>query len=150
MTGGCMGAKRQSLIANIVGAVAEDISFFRRRGLCPCCGRTASISAEMRADRLTFQGGAQWACQDCLESGQAILADPDKQLFRDHKPYLAYYDVEHTCRDCEAAFVFTKTEQHYWYEERQHRVQSRPARCPTCRARRRKVARVMKDRPKRG
>lgn len=87
--------------------------------------------------------GLYWACNDCVDTGRAIPADPGKQEWCDCEPYLAYFDEERTCVDCGRAFVFHKEEQQHWYETLRFWVWSRPIRCRACnrnRKARRKIA----------
>ncbi len=44
-----------------------------------------------------------------------------------------YVDATFICRDCGQEFVFTASEQHFWYEEKQFYVDSCPRSCVTCR-----------------
>lgn len=87
----------------------------------------------MRAD----WSGWRWACNECIETGRAIAAQPWLQTFCDHKPYLAYFDQTYFCKDCRTEFVFSGKEQQYWYEELKFWVQSFPLRCLPCRRKRR-------------
>lgn len=84
---------------------------------------------------------AQWACNACLVSGQAIPGQPWLQTWVDHRPYLAYWDRQKICRDCHTDFIFSAREQRYWYEELKFWVQSDAIHCLSCRrARREKKA----------
>lgn len=81
----------------------------------------------------------QWACDDCLDSKKAILANPRKQYHTfNHpmdaaSPYLAYFDKRFTCEQCGESAIFSKEEQQYWYEELRFVVLSWPKTCPKCR-----------------
>jgi hypothetical protein len=81
----------------------------------------------------------QWACDDCLKFGKAILASPKRQNHTHSHPmdaevpYLAYFDQHFTCRNCSASFLFSKEEQQYWYEELAIYVKARPIYCKPCR-----------------
>jgi len=83
-------------------------------------------------DYLT-RGKHGWACDACLSSGAALLADYHKQDFCDWPPYLAYTDETLNCRTCQSEFIFTKEEQLYWYETLCFLVQSRAVNCERCR-----------------
>ena len=124
---------------------------------CPVCGESTPVSVleearHLRAvqewlrlyDRSEYwkqlapAGTLQWACPTCLETGRALKAALDKQVFCDHPPYLAYYDVTmDPCTDCGQPYVFGASEQRFWYEELQFMVQSRPKQCAPCRKQRR-------------
>jgi len=79
------------------------------------------------------ESGFNWACDDCLVDGSAIVADPLKQLFCDQAAYLAYWDHHNTCQRCAAEYTFSKEEQQHWYEELQFWVMSYPKHCKACR-----------------
>lgn len=86
-----------------------------------------------------YGGFYQWACDDCLEAGRALLAQPAKQNHT-HKhpadtvmPYLAYVDQSYSCRNCGLGFVFSKEEQQHWYETLAIYVEARPVYCKACR-----------------
>lgn len=124
---------------------------------CPVCGEATPVSVLEEARQsaavqswlrfmqstafwnyLAPSGEIQWACPTCLETGRALKADLDRQVFCDYPPYLAYYDVTmDPCTDCGQPFVFGASEQRFWYEELQFLVQSRPKQCIPCRKKRR-------------
>ncbi len=89
----------------------------------------------------------QWACDDCINGGKAILANPEKQYFTfthpmyTANPYLSYFDKGFTCKNCNDKFTFSKEEQKYWYEELSFVVYSKPIACGKCR----KEGRVVKN-----
>ena len=56
-------------------------------------------------------GGYQWACDDCLTSGAALIGNPEAQLYLDSPPYLAYFDVRKECEKCKEEYIFRKEEQ---------------------------------------
>jgi hypothetical protein len=58
-----------------------------------------------------------WACDNCLQAGSALRGLVTKQLFCDFPPHFAYYDKVKACKACSTEFVFTKSEQQYWYEQ---------------------------------
>lgn len=74
-----------------------------------------------------------WACDECLQLGKALFADFSKQLYLDYDPYLAYVDRSKICKTCGDHFVFTKSEQKFWYEDLQFWVQVQPNNCQSCR-----------------
>ena len=75
----------------------------------------------------------QWACDYCLQSNRATLAQPKKQKFYDYPPYLAYYKKLKTCHTCDEIFVFSASEQQFWYEDLKFWVQSWAKDCLPCR-----------------
>lgn len=125
---------------------------------CPCCRKERSVDDLSVLSRRAFERGAapcwspqadwaiarvdasdrpQWACRACFAHGRALEARPWLQTFCDHPPYLAYFDRTQRCSDCESEFVFSATEQRYWYETLKFWVQSRPLQCARCRRLRR-------------
>ncbi len=115
---------------------------------CPCCKEDRNESqVSMTVGRIYDHWGTkhsysfqnlittrnQWACNQCLLSKKATRANPDKQVFCDQAPYLAYYDISKTCETCKEEYLFRQGEQQYWYEELQFWVQSIPINCPNCR-----------------
>ncbi len=75
-----------------------------------------------------------WACDACLEAGNALIGVPEKQLFCDFSPHFAYFDREKVCRVCKEAFVFDKGEQQHWYEGLGFWVQATRVYCRQCQA----------------
>ena len=141
---------------------------------CPCCRR----QVDHRRMRLTFAlfpfdgmlstAGAgpeaafveilgqqpefyQWACDDCLNSGRALRANPRNQFYTFRypwdvaQPYFAYFDKQRTCTDCGQDFIFTKEEQQHWYEELRFVVYSVPNQCPACRKQRRQARNLNRE-----
>ena len=78
-------------------------------------------------------GRYQWACDDCLTSGKALIATPERQLYLDSPPYLAYFDLRKVCKKCNEEYTFKEEEQIYWYEDLRFWVQSTPKHCNRCR-----------------
>lgn len=78
-----------------------------------------------------------WACDDCLDSGKAIIGTIECQRYGLYSPHWAYYDQNKTCRTCDNTFTFSKEEQHHWYEELQFWVMSDATNCIRCRTDRR-------------
>ncbi|MTB49473.1 zinc-ribbon domain containing protein [Lewinella sp. W8] len=82
--------------------------------------------------------GIRWACDACLEAGNALIGRPRKQRYTFNPmdvnaPYLAYTDRHLPCDRCGEKFVFRKEEQRYWYEELNFVVMSYPKQCAPCR-----------------
>jgi len=118
------------------------------RAVCTCCGSSLASGTIKRTLGLSYSswgnersitlddlhtGRFRWACDRCLKEGLALPANPVKQLYCDHEPYLAYCDWKHACRSCKRSFIFTAAEQKHWYETLGFWVQSVPVRCPDCR-----------------
>jgi hypothetical protein len=87
----------------------------------------------------------QWACEQCLDSGTAVVATRCKQRYCDYPPYLAYFDRKRQCVDCKREFTFAATEQRHWYETLRFWVQAKCVRCPACRAEDRRRAAAERD-----
>lgn len=81
-----------------------------------------------------FTSGESWACDECLQSGAALLAAPSSQKFCFWPPFLAYLDSHKKCSTCEVQFLFSKEEKQYWYETLGFWVQSKAVHCKACRA----------------
>jgi len=77
----------------------------------------------------------QWACDNCLNEGKALLSNPSK--FRDSwnptTHLLAYYDKGYTCESCGEKGILGKEIQKHWYEELKLNLHVRTARCKSCR-----------------
>ncbi|MEM7017349.1 MAG: zinc-ribbon domain containing protein [Pseudomonadota bacterium] len=80
-----------------------------------------------------YSASDSWACDDCLESNNAITAELNKQTYGIWQPYMAYVDKHRQCRTCNEEFIFSKEEQQFWYEKQQFWVVSRAVNCPQCR-----------------
>jgi Probable zinc-ribbon domain len=80
-----------------------------------------------------------WACDDCLEAGRALAAKPWLQTYQYGFALFAYFDETRTCDDCQTEFVFSASEQAFWYESLQFTAYSVPKQCPDCRKTRRKA-----------
>ena len=74
-----------------------------------------------------------WACDECLIDKKAIEANPREQIHGYNDPHLAYFDKGRVCTHCNDHFVFSKTEQQFWYEELQILVFVNPKNCLKCR-----------------
>jgi hypothetical protein len=99
----------------------------------------AVIKGEFR-DSHSPRTHIHWACDACIQTGKAILADPTQQTFVDCVPYYAYFSLSfEACRTCGKPFQFSASEQQYWYETRKFWVQSMPKDCVDCRRERRKA-----------
>jgi len=128
--------------------------------VCPCCQVTQGERAkqslrdiELKCSRhkaawwfrdswsiqAAIEGKLQWACPTCLKRSIALQGKPWLQTWCDHTPYFAFFDVELNCVDCQNRFVFSASEQQFWYEKLQFWVQSRPKQCKSCRKVRRQI-----------
>ena len=67
-----------------------------------------------------------------MDYATAEKADISKQNFT-VCPRHWYVDAVFVCHSCKEEFIFTKSEQRFWYEEKQFYVDSRPKRCAKCR-----------------
>ncbi|MDJ1503651.1 zinc-ribbon domain containing protein [Xanthocytophaga agilis] len=83
-----------------------------------------------------------WACDECLQNGKAIKGDPTKQLFCHAPPHFAYFDKEKECRVCKETFVFTKSEQQYWYDHLNFWVQATRIYCLKCQSAKKQQDRI--------
>jgi len=63
----------------------------------------------------------------------AVRGDPRRQLYCCEVPRYFYVDVDRTCRDCGAPFVFPAREQKHWYETLGFRLDANAVRCLPCR-----------------
>ncbi len=97
----------------------------------------AVVKGEFR-DSHSNRDRIHWACDDCLEQGRAILANPGLQKFVDCVPYYAYFDLQLECGTCGKRFQFSAKEQQFWYESLKFWVQSWPKDCVECRREKRK------------
>jgi len=82
----------------------------------------------------------EWACDECLSAGKAVVAIPNKQETSGY-PNLAYSDTSYSCFTCKAEFIFKKEEKQLWYEQLKFPTSSAPNDCTDCRKiiRKRKV-----------
>jgi hypothetical protein len=67
----------------------------------------------------------------------AIAGDITRQVYCCASPHYAYVDSTRTCVQCRQHFVFSATEQKYWYETMQFNLHSTAIRCVVCRRKRR-------------
>ena len=67
-----------------------------------------------------------------MNYASAVRADVTKQDFT-VCPRHWYVDAVFRCIDCGSDFLFSATEQRFWYEDRRFYVDSRPTRCVACR-----------------
>ena len=74
----------------------------------------------------------EWACDNCLESKKAILANPGLQE-TPWTPHLAYSDTKLICKTCQQDFLFKKEEKKLWYEAYKLPTYAQPSNCPECR-----------------
>ena len=67
-----------------------------------------------------------------VDYATAERADPSKQNYS-VCPRHWYVDAAFVCTACGSAFVFTASEQRFWYEGLRFWIDSLPNRCPKCR-----------------
>lgn len=73
----------------------------------------------------------------------AIVADWSKHAPHNSRcPIFWYVDQPCQCRDCGAAFVFTKEDQRVWYEQHKLPIYVKAIRCLRCRRTQRKAQRA--------
>ena len=111
--------------------------------LLPFDGIFLSRAGDSREDSLyrTLVGnplGIRWACDGCLDAGNALIGHPRKQRYAFNPidvnaPFLAYLDRNRACDRCGEDFVFSKEEQRHWYEDLGFVVMSYPKQCAPCR-----------------
>lgn len=152
---------RSAVLSNQINQIAKTMKGSQKIQ-CPCCKQIIDKSGIQHTIQLFPFNGAfkaieqswadsflqvtnaykdfyQWACDTCLKKGMAILGKPAKQNYTFKNPadtaapFLAYFDKRYTCQQCKNKFVFTKSEQQYWFEELKFVVYSKPIHCPTCR-----------------
>jgi hypothetical protein len=79
-----------------------------------------------------------------LDYKSAERADVEKQNYT-VCPRCWYVDATFVCRDCNTEFVFSVSEQRFWYEDRRFYVDSLPRRCVRCRKMERARLELKKD-----
>ena len=85
-----------------------------------------------------------WACDDCVKQSRAIVAEPKRQKTGMAMPYAAYIDRRFHCTDCDTDFLFSATEQQYWFETLGFLVFVHPKQCVVCRKKRRQKKHTQK------
>lgn len=79
----------------------------------------------------------EWACDYCLESKRAVLANPVLQQ-TPFTPHIAYFDTLFKCNSCKEEFMFKKEEKKVWYESYKLPIDAQPDKCLDCRRKIRK------------
>ena len=74
----------------------------------------------------------EWACDNCLETKNAVLAIPGLQE-TPWTPHLAYSDTKLNCSSCYKEFLFKKEEKKLWYETYKLPIKAEPNNCLACR-----------------
>jgi hypothetical protein len=90
------------------------------------------------------RGKVHWACDQCLDRGEAILADTTQQTFGGNLCFYAYFDLVFKCCTCGDLFMFSAKEQHYWYEKLKFWANSYPKDCLSCRRKKREANKQIK------
>ncbi len=63
-----------------------------------------------------------------------LAGDPSRQNTGGFAPeFFAYWDQKKRCTHCGASYLFTASEQKFWYEELRFYTRSEPTGCPDCR-----------------
>ena len=63
-----------------------------------------------------------------------LAGDPSRQNAGGYAPeFFAYWDQKKRCTHCGASYLFTASEQKFWYEELRFFTRSEPTGCPDCR-----------------
>jgi len=104
--------------------LAPDSPFYPREG-------------HMRQLALSDDSRWFWACDACVRSGRAVVADPMKQTLGLGSPFAAYVDRPFRCEDCGTNSVFSAREQQHWFENLRFLIWVYPKQCLPCRAARR-------------
>jgi len=78
-----------------------------------------------------------------MDYSTAQRADISKQNYS-ICPRHWYVDAAFRCRDCRNEFVFTASEQRFWYEDKRFWIDSLPTRCPACRKEQRTLLNLRK------
>ncbi len=115
---------------------------------CPCCREEVGpdeLKQTLEREVVILGGTAKpqmknlaggyyhWACDKCLNSGKALIANHDNFAYGNYGCYLAFYDIEMTCKSCREKYIFTKEEQAYWFEQLHFCHRAKSVRCIPCR-----------------
>ncbi len=77
-----------------------------------------------------------WACDTCISSGKAEIADFEHAFILEHSggnaPYF-YFDYDIKCEACQKDFTYTKGQQRWAYETFVISAKSNLQKCPECR-----------------
>lgn len=96
---------------------------------------------ELNLDQYTYgsfiDSNFVWACDNCLESKKAVLANPGLQQ-TPFTPHLAYFDTIFRCNSCKKEHVFKIEEKKVWYESYKLPIDAQPDKCLDCRRKIRK------------
>ena len=132
--------KQSTIICPVCGGKTGKNSLNKVKSLFPFDGAIMIEEGDFLSSFMRViakhSGFYQWACDDCIRVGVALLANPKEQHYKeswwDVKPFLAYYDKTFSCKDCGEDFLFSKEDQQYGYEKLKFEIFSRPVRCPEC------------------
>ena len=105
----------------------------------PLYGDVPRIRQSVVANGRTYEW---WQCDPAFKPrlpNGAVEGDVAKQVFCNlcHVPKYFYVDESRTCIQCGDNFIFSGSEQKFWYEVRQFNFHSIPVRCHRCRRQRR-------------
>ncbi len=76
----------------------------------------------------------EWACKACVKSKKAIKADISKHTYIGSTEHYFYIDSQRKCTNCKKSYVFTASEQQFWYEIARLPTDATPEFCKTCRS----------------
>jgi len=114
--------------------------------VCPCCKKevgSGEVQRTLKREIEIIGGSAKpemkhlaagyyhWACDACLNSGKAVMANHEN-FSGIYGIYLAFYDIEKTCKSCKKKYIFTKEEQVQWFEKLQFCHRAKSVRCKPC------------------
>jgi hypothetical protein len=86
-------------------------------------------------------GDTHWRyAEETMIPRTAVKADMLKQYSA--FPLAHYYDLDKVCTDCRRPFIFFAVEQKHWYEVLGFPLDSRAVRCPECRKRDQRFAKL--------
>ncbi len=75
----------------------------------------------------------KWACKACVKSKKAIKADISKHTYIGSTEHYFYIDNPRKCTSCKKSYVFTASEQKFWYEIARLPTDATPDFCKACR-----------------
>jgi hypothetical protein len=76
----------------------------------------------------------QWACNACIQKRRALLADVNRQYVMGMgSPMPSYMHLGFRCKKCRKEFMFSASEQKFWYEDLHLSIDIHPINCAACR-----------------
>jgi len=100
---------------------------------CPSCKMSLHRSEFRQVNESLITTGVSqyYACDNCINSKKAILANPKVQQGA-WFAHLAYFDENRTCQTCGDDYIFSKEEKKHWYEKLQFWVYAQSVNCKNC------------------